>query len=196
MTLPELDAQHLAAAALVAVAGFWVLGAYNRLVSLRNDIAQAWARVDEALRQRGDTAGPLVSALREPLAAEQGALDRLLHTHAEAARAAGAMSARPADAALATAWVAAETALAAGSSRVFALIEQQPALREPSAAAGPDEPPSVAALLAVWRDSEARLGFARALFNDASQRYNEAIALFPTSVLVRLLFRFQPAGQL
>ena len=40
-----------------------------------------------------------------------------------------------------------------------------------------------------------RLGFARQLFNETAQPYNEAIAAFPTRLLVGL-FRFGAAGRL
>lgn len=186
MALPSLSNEQLAALAAVAVAGFWMLGAYNRLVELRNTIKDAWARVDEALRQRSGALEPLVAALREPLAAEQPALDALLTAQHQAARAAGAMSARPVDAGHAAAWVAAETTLAAAASRVFALLDHQGDLRHIT---------QLPTLVATWRDGEARLAFARQLFNDTSARYNESIALFPTSLLVRL-FGFAPAGRL
>lgn len=186
MALPALSSGELVALAALAVAGFWVLGAYNRLVELRNAIKDAWTRVDDALRQRGGALEPLVAALREPLAAEQRALDALLAAQHQAARAAGAMAARPVDAGHAAAWVAAETALAAAASRVFALLDHQGDLRHIEQLPG---------LVATWRDGDARLAFARQLFNDTSARYNEAIALFPTSLLVRL-FGFAPAGRL
>jgi LemA protein len=186
MALPSLSNELLVALAAIALAGFWMLGAYNRLVELRNAIKDAWARVDEALRQRGGALEPLVAALREPLAAEQRALDALLAAQHQAARAAGAMAARPVDAGHAAAWVAAETTLAAAAARVFALLDHQGDLRHIT---------QLPALVATWREGEARLAFARQLFNDAGTGYNAAIALFPTSLLARL-FGFAPAGRL
>ena len=63
--------------ALAAVAVFWMVGAYNRLVALRNAVSQAWGRIDDTLRLRAAAAEPLLAALREPLASEQGALDAM-----------------------------------------------------------------------------------------------------------------------
>jgi LemA protein len=186
MPLPTLSNEQLLALAAVAVAGFWMLGAYNRLVALRQRIKDDWARVNEALRQRTGALQPLVAALREPMHSEQPALDALLAVQHQAARAAGAMSARPVDADHAAAWVAAETALAAAASRVFALLEHQGDLRHIT---------QLPALVATWREGQARLAFARQIYNETSARYNDAIALFPTSLLVRL-FGFAPAGRL
>jgi LemA protein len=172
--------------ALAAVLVFWMVGAYNRLVALRNAIGDAWAKVQEALAQRGAALPPLVAALREPMAAEHGALDTLLAAHAEAVRAAAALAARPVDATLAQAWVGAESALAAAASRVFALLEQQDDLRAQEAVALPVE---------GWRAGQARLPYTRQLFNDDAAAYNEAAAVFPTRMLARL-YGFGRAGQI
>jgi LemA protein len=172
--------------ALVAMQVFWMVGAYNRLVSLRNAIAQAWAKVDEALRLRAQAADPLLAALREPMAAEQGALDATLAALAEVKRAATVMGARPVVAANAAAWLAAEASLAASASRLFALLDHSEALRLQD---------DVTAHTRSWRDADTRLAFARQLFNEAAEAYNAAIALFPTRLLVGM-FRFGRAGRI
>lgn len=171
-----MSAPWIALLMLAAVLLFWVIGAYNRLVSMRNDIAQAWAKVQQALDQRGAAVEPLVAALREPMAAEQGALQTWLAAHAEASRCAAAMAARPVAEPQAQAWVAAEGTLAAAASRVLALLDQHAELRL-------QDP--VAELTASWRDGQARLPFARQLFNEAAGAYNEALQVLPTQVVAR-----------
>ena len=166
----------LAALLVAAVLLFWVIGAYNRLVAMRNGIADAWGKVQDALAQRGAAVAPLVAALRDAMAAEQGALDTWLAAHVEASKAASAMAGKPIVESNAQAWVTSETALAAAASRVLALLDQHRELRH----ADP-----VAALATTWRDGQARLPFARQLFNDAAMRYNEAVGLFPTQWVAR-----------
>lgn len=178
--------EGIALLVLAAVLAFWMVGAYNRLVILRNDIGQAWAKVDDALRQRGAAAEPLLADLRAPLESEQGSLDTWQAALAEAARAAAQMAARPVDTAHAAAWVAAEAALAGAASRVFALLEQHAELRL-------QEP--VAGHATTWRDAGARLAFARQVFNEAAQAYNSALVLFPTRLLVGM-FGFGAAGRI
>ena len=180
-----MNSQQIGLLALAAVLVFWAVGAYNRLMALRNAIAQAWAKIDEALRQRQAAAEPLLAALREPLAAEQGALDAWAAASADAARAAAVMGHKPVVQAHALAWAAAEAAQAAAASRVFALLDQQSQLRL-------QEP--VASQALAWRDAMKRLGFARQLFNETAAPYNEALRTFPTRLLVGL-FRFEPAGR-
>ena len=181
-----MDSRQLGLLALAAVLVFWTVGAYNRLVTLRNAVALAWTKVNEALRQRQAAAEQLLVVLREPLAAEQGALDAWLAATTEAARTAAVMSSKPVVQAHAAAWAVAEAAQAAAASRVFALFEQQMEARAQEPAAG---------LALAWRDAMKRLGFARQLFNETAAPYNEALRAFPTRLLVRL-FRFGPAGRL
>jgi LemA protein len=173
----------LAAAALTV---FWMVGAYNRLVALRNTIVAAWLPVAEELQRRGEAVAALVAVLRVPMAAEQGALETLLLAQAQVSVAAQALGTRPMQADLAAALVAAEAALAASASRVLALQEQHAELRHDPAAALP---------VAAWRDCAPRLVFRRQVYNKACADYNDAVNMLPTRWLARL-YRFSPAGRL
>jgi LemA protein len=180
-----MTTEVLVALAAAALLGFWVLGAYNRLVELRNQAAEAWARAAEAQRRRGDALQQLLAALHEPLTTEASALDALGSAHEQAARATAQMSARPLQRDRAAAWVDAETRLLAAAARVFALVESAGELAR-------EEP--IAAASAAWRESAQRLGHTRQLFNDAAAAHDEALQVFPTSLLVRV-FGFAPAGR-
>jgi LemA protein len=172
--------------AVAAVLAFWVLGAHNRLVALRNAIVTAWAQVDATLQRRAAALVSLLAGLQAHLPDEAGALQAVQAAQAQLQPSADALRARPALAPRAAALAAAEAAWAAALSRLLALLEQRPEL-----ARRDDIAPHVAAL----RDSAERLVFARQLFNDAVGRYNEAMHQFPTR-LVSALFDFGPAGTL
>jgi LemA protein len=174
---------------VASLLAFWTLGAYNRLMGLRNRINRAWSKLDEALQQRSQAAQPLLAALQEPLASEAGALQATHAALANAAQAATQMGTRPSLAPHAQAWVAAEANLAAAAARLFALLDQHPQAREVLTV------PTVPACAAQWKDADQRLSFARQVFNDAAASYNAACVVFPTRLLVRL-FQFSPAGQL
>ncbi len=171
---------------LAAVALCWGVGAYNRLMALRNAIVAAWSQMALALKHRGAVALPLVSALREPLSAEQGALDAFLSAHGQAVQAAAVLGAKPVAVVAAADWVKAEALLSAATSRLLALVEQQPELLAAT---------QVAPLLATWGEAQSQLGFARRLFDTAAGAYNEAASIAPTRWLLRL-FGFGPAGHL
>lgn len=181
-----MSAEQLAVLALAAVLVFWMVGAYNRLVTLRNVIATAWAGIDEALQQRGEIVAPLLLALHEPLAAEHGALDAFRSSQGQAQVAAAEMKARPLSAAAVTGWRSAESALASAASRVLALLEQHAELRAT---------PAVANAVATWHLAESRLAYGCQVFDTAVGAYNEATAQLPTRWLLRL-FGFAPAGRL
>ena len=95
-----------------ALALFWMLGAHNRLVALRNAIMAAWAQVDEPLQRRSAAVGALAAGLREPLRDEQGALEAVMTAQAQLQAAMAAMRERPAQAPRAAALTAAEATLA------------------------------------------------------------------------------------
>jgi LemA protein len=181
-----MSAGTIAALLVVAVLVFWMVGAYNRLVGLRNRIGSAWQQVDEALQRRGEAVAPLVAALREGLVGEGAALDALLSAQAQVAAAADGLRPRPMLADSTQALVLAEALMAAASARVLALLDLQAELRCTEAVAGP--------ALAL-REAEPRLGFARQLFNDAVQAYNDAARQWPTRWLTRL-YGFGTAGRL
>jgi LemA protein len=181
-----MSAGTIAALLVVAVLVFWMVGAYNRLVGLRNRIGSAWQQVDEALQRRGEAVAPLVAALREGLVGEGAALDALLSAQAQVAAAADGLRPRPMLADSTQALVLAEALMAAASARVLALLDLQAELRGTEAVAGP--------ALAL-REAEPRLGFARQLFNDAVQAYNDAARQWPTRWLTRL-YGFGTAGRL
>lgn len=172
--------------AVAAVLVFWMVGAYNRLVALRTAIGDAFRQVDDLVQRRAAAATALVEAARDAMQAEQSALDAWLAAQTTSRKAAEALRARPVMAPLAAALVAAEPPLLATGARVMALLEQHPQVLAH---------PATAAQVATLREVEARLGFARQLYNEAAQTYNDAARQFPTRLLARL-YGFGTAGRL
>lgn len=163
---------------------FWMLGAHNRVVSLRTAMIQAWTQCDGVLQARLQALAALRAAVEPRLAAEQAALDAVAGAHAQLAAAADAMRPRPTDEAGPAALARAEAALAPALVRLAALIEQHADWRHEEAVAKPQQ---------VLNELAPRWQFARQMFNDAAAAYNVAIDQFPTRLLKRL-FRFRRAG--
>jgi LemA protein len=180
-----MQAWQWATIAAIAIGVFWMVGAYNRLVALRTTIGAAFVQVEAALARRAALAASLVAALREPFAAEAGALDALVAALREVASAAEALKARPVAPAAAAALVAAEAGFAASFARVQSLAETAPAGAVPEAAVP----------LASLAQLRPALAFARGLYNQAAEAYDDAIDLFPMRMLARL-YGFGPAGRL
>lgn len=167
-------------AAAFAILAFWIVGAYNRIVRLRNDLVARFVAVDHEYRERQSLIERQLEVLVAVLAA---AAPRV-----EALRAA----CRQANAARERARIRPGAATAVTSLRVAEQIvaDARAHLPVPSTA-GPDLPDLVARL----SRSDSALAFARREFNAAVSAYNAAVRQFPT-VLVARLFSFREAAAL
>lgn len=181
-----MSTTEIVALAIVAVLLFWMVGAYNRLTQLRNDIGAAWSQFDAQLQRRAAALPALLGALEEPMAAERPALDAVRQAEDQVRQAAEALRPLPLRPERSAALVIALAQLDSALARMLALLEQQPSLREIEA---------VGSARRELHDVDLRLAFARQLFNGASEVYNAAIEQFPTRMLTGF-FRFGPAGRL
>lgn len=181
-----MTGEQIALIALAAIAGFWMVGAYNRLVEHRNALSAALAQVAQLLQRRSAAVLQLLATLREPLHSEQGSLEALRAADAHLRQAVEALQQIPMRGDRAAAVVAAEAAHAASLVRLLALLDQQPALRDA---------PEVAPHVATIREADERLPFARQVFNESVATYNAAARQFPTRLLTRL-YGFGTAGRL
>ncbi len=175
----------LLAVLLAAVLFFWATGAHNRLVILRNAVAQAGTRLAEVLAQRSAALAQLHAALLQPLAAEKGALQALAAAQLQEQTAARKLAAQPLDAAAARDWLVAQAPLEASAARVLALLDQRATLKAEAAVAQP---------LADSEQALTRLMLLRQAYNDAAAEHDRALAQFPTRLLARA-FRFAAAGR-
>lgn len=165
-----------------AVLVFWVVGAYNRLVRLKNAIGAAFAQLDEQLRRRHDLVERLMALVGVPLAHESGAIDALQGAHAQAREAADRARAAPFRAGPLGALAGAEQMLAASVQRTLALVEHHADLQHDAA---------VREVADALDETRHRIGFARLAYNDQVEAFNDATAQFPTVVLARV-FGFFP----
>lgn len=182
----EINAPLITTFFVGAVLLFWVVGAHNRLVGLRNAIAQAWGQIEEPLIRRHELLPEVVGALRDLVPAEQPALDAVIAASAQTAAAAASVRRKPTDAGAVASLALAEQVLAGATARLRGLLEHD---RNLSDQAGMLEQLTELTVL------DQRLSFRRQLFNQAVHHYNEAAAQFPTSLLTPL-FRFELARSL
>lgn len=160
-----------------AVLLFWSVGAYNRLVRLRNAVVEGFALVDEQFRRRQ----ALLLQLADTLAAgDAAAADRLRAACAQADDACTHARTRPAAAGAITSLRLAEGIL--GDAR-RGLPETAP------------DDAAAAALMSELAAADPTLAFAREQFNAQVEAYNRALRQFPTWLLAGM-FGFRPAGAL
>ncbi|MEJ6003360.1 LemA family protein [Paucibacter soli] len=160
--------------ASLAALFFWAVGAYNRVMRLRNAIVAAYAQLDEALNQRAALCAKLLGLLRPLLVTEQATFDALETAQAEAHAAAQAVRARPFAADPLANLAVAAAVHAAALTRLMSLIEHHGELREHA---------EVYTLADELKMVERHRAFARQVFNQAVGAYNQAVQQFPTRVL-------------
>ena len=172
--------------ALAALLVFWAVGAYNRLVRLKNTIANAFGQIDVQLKRRYDLIPNLVDVARKYLQHEQATLEAVINARNQARAASDVARSRPANALAVTTLAAAEQALGSSLGNLFALAEAYPDLKADQ---------TIRELSEELTSTENKVSFARQAFNDAVLDYNNAQGQFP-AVLVARMFSFAPSAML
>ncbi len=174
-----MDAGTVVAILAAAVLVFWVVGAHNRVVALRQQIVARFAPLDEQYRLRQQLLREQAERLAAGGAADAADLEAMQAALAQADAACGHAKLHPGAAGAIKSLRVAEEVLAATRARL-------------PAATADDSLAELATRLAA---GEAALGFTKRQFNDAVRAYNDAVAQFPTSI-VAAVFGFRPAAPL
>ena len=164
--------------ALVAVVVIWAIAVYNRLVQLRNRIANAFGQIDVQLKRRYDLVPNLVEVARGYLAHEAATLEAVIKARGQAQGAAAAARAAPTSAGAMGALAVAEQALGGSLGRLMMVAESYPELKADA---------TMQSLSEELTSTENRLGFARQAYNDQVLDVNDQAAQFPAIVVARLL---------
>ena len=172
--------------AICAVVVFWAVGAYNRLVRLKNTISNAYGQIDVQLKRRYDLIPNLVEAAKKYLSHEQATLESVISARNQAKAASDAVRSRPASAGAVLALGVAEQALTGSMGQFFALQEAYPELKA-------DE--TIRQLSEELTSTENKVAFSRQAYNDAALDFNNAQEQFPALLIARL-FGFVPAAML
>jgi LemA protein len=151
---------------LLAAVALWIIGAYNGLIGLKNQVANAWKQIDVQLKRRHDLIPNLVNTVKGAMDFERGTLEAVISARNKAVGATGVRQ---------TAQAEGELTQALG--RLFALAEAYPDLK----ATG-----NVAQLQEELTSTENKIGFARQLYNDVATQYNIRQAIFPQRLIASL----------
>ena len=181
-----MTSTHFVWIGLAALLVFWAVGAYNRLVRLKNTIANAFSQVDVHLKRRYELIPLLVDAVEKYLCHDQAALESVTLARNDARHASDAVRSRPSSAKAVTRLSATETALNGALGRLRVLAESYPELKTDAIIEG---------LAKALTSTDNKMAFARQTYNDAVRDYNLAQGEFPAVVLARL-FGFGPSVML
>src|SRR5580765_296142 len=96
----------------------WVIGAYNRLVALKNQVVNGWKQIDVQLKRRHDLIPNLVNTVKGAMNFERETLEAVIAARNKAVGASGVKET-----------AAAEGQLTQALGRFFALSEAYPELK-------------------------------------------------------------------
>ena len=168
---------------ILAVALF-VVGIYNRLVTLRNRFKNAFAQIDVQLKRRYDLIPNLVETAKGFLKHERETLEAVVNARNLAANADRAAAAAPGNAQSIKALSGAESMLQGALSRLMVVVERYPDLKGNQ---------QMGQLMEELASTENKVAFARQAYNDAVMLFNTARERFP-AVLLANAMGFQPAA--
>lgn len=153
--------------AVIAVAVVAYLAVtYNVLVSLRNQIRNAWSQIDVQLKRRHDLIPNLVQTAKGYMTHERKTLEAVTEARA---RAQGAKSLPDIS--------RAESALSGALGRLLAVVESYPDLKANQ---------NFLALQEELTSTENRIAFARQAYNDQVLFMNNKVEMFPSNIVAEM----------
>ena len=168
---------------VLALAAVWLVGTYNRLVSLKNRVDNAFAQIDVQLKRRYDLIPNLVEAAKGYLTHERETLEKVIAARGAAMGAAQKAAAAPGDAAAMQGLAQAEGQLGGAMGRLMAVFESYPDLKANQ---------NILQVQEELTSTENKIAFARQAYNDTVMEYNTQREVFPNTVFAGM-FGFQPA---
>ncbi len=148
---------------VLLVAVFAVIGIYNRIITLRNRVDNAWSQIDVQLRRRYDLIPNLVETVKGYAAHEKETLERVIQARNAAMSAEGV-----------AAQGAAENMLSGTLKSLFALAENYPDLKANQ---------NFLMLQEELSGTESKIAYARQFYNDSVMSFNTSIQTFPSNIL-------------
>jgi LemA protein len=147
-----------------------LMGIYNSLVRLRQQVKNGWAQIDVQLKRRHDLIPNLVNTVKGYAAHEKGTLESVINARARATSAT-----IPADR------IKAEGELSSALGRLLAVSEAYPNLKANE---------NFISLQTELTGTEDKIAFSRQAYNNVVTQYNTSIQSFP-AVLVAGPFGFK-----
>lgn len=151
-----------------------IIGMYNALVKLRNQVKNAWAQIDVQLKRRHDLIPNLVETVKGYMRHERQTLESVTAARQQAINLSGGSVAEQAKA---------ENALTQTLRSLFAVAESYPDLKANQ---------NFLALQEEISSTENRISFARQFYNDSVMNYNNKIQMFPSNFMAGM-FHFKPS---
>lgn len=157
---------------IVAVMVLWIIGTFNRLITLRNRLKEAWADIEVQLKRRYDLIPNLVETVKGYAAHERELFEKVTEARAKAI---GAKTIKEKG--------EAENILSGTLKSLFAVAENYPQLRASE---------NFLELQRELTDTEDKIQAARRFYNGNARDINIKIESFPANIVAGL-FHFRSA---
>jgi LemA protein len=154
--------------AIVVLLVIIIIGTYNGLVGLRNQMKNAWSQIDVQLKRRYDLIPNLVETVKGYMQHERGTLEAV--TNARNLAQAGVSAGVAERATL-------EGQLGGALSRLLAVVENYPNLKANQ---------NFLDLQEQLTGTENKISFSRQFYNDSVLKYNNKIQMFPSSIIANM----------
>ncbi len=146
------------------------VGIFNRLVTLRNRVDNAFAQIEVQLKRRHDLIHNLVETVKGYMQHERETLEAVIKARNQAVSGLETVSGNAGDANAMNALAGAERGLSGALGRLFALAESYPDLKANQ---------NMAQLTEELTSTENKISFARQGYNDSVTEYNTYRQTFP-----------------
>jgi LemA protein len=149
--------------AVLAVLAFVLIGMYNSLVKLRNQVKNAWAQIDVQLKRRYDLIPNLIETVKGYMKHERETLENVTRMRAQAMEASGVADKSVAEGRLSS---------ALGQFKIA--VESYPDLKANQ---------NFLALQEELTSTENKISFARQNYNDQVLFFNNKTEVFPSNII-------------
>ncbi len=155
---------------IIGILIVYVIGIYNRLVTLKNRFLNAFSQIDVQLKRRYDLIPNLIETAKGYMAHERETLEAVINARNQATAGLDALKADPANAAALSDLASAESSLAGAMAKFNVVVEAYPELKANE---------NMMQLSEEITATENKVSFARQAFNDAVTAYNDYKQSFP-----------------
>ena len=169
---------------VVALLAFWLIGVYNHLVRLRNQVKNAWSQIDVQLQRRYDLIPNLIEAVKGYMNYEKETLKEVVNARNQASDALELASKKGLTKELMEQLMHAEASLNKTLPQIFALAESYPDLKASQ---------NMQQLQEELASTENKVAFSRQAYNDLVLNYNNAQEVIPAN-LIASLFGHSPSS--
>jgi LemA protein len=145
---------------------FFVIGMYNSLVGLRNQVDNAWSQIDVQLRRRHDLIPNLVETAKGYMQHERGTFEAITNARSQAMKAKSVADSSKA-----------ESSFADAISKFLLVVENYPELKANQ---------NFLALQEELTSTENKISFSRQNYNDQVLFFNNKTQMFPSNIIASM----------